>query len=56
MDHSKFDSLGELEVAIWKNWPLLVWLVEGEVVVHEELPEWVCQIGVEIEGGMGHIR
>lgn len=52
---SQLDAWRELEVAVRHHWALLVRLVEVEVVGHEELSQWVCEVGVEIEGGVGHI-
>lgn len=51
---SQLDAWRELEVAVGHHWALLVGLVEVEVVRHQELSQWVCEVGVEVEGGVRH--
>jgi hypothetical protein len=34
----------------------LFWLVKLEFVLHEELPEWICQIRIEIDFRVSHKR
>lgn len=53
---SQLDAWRELEVAISHHRALLVRLVEVEVVRHEELSQWVCEVGVEIKGRVCHFR
>jgi len=43
-----------LEVDVGQDGALLVRLVECEVVVHEELSQWVGQVRVKIKGRVRH--